>query len=78
MIIDRLLPDANPACKFQAALAFSNLCILCGDENSKALERTKSNIDGSATKARINPVQWVAVNLPFKDSFVDVIVTDMV
>ncbi|EFN86889.1 THUMP domain-containing protein 3 [Harpegnathos saltator] len=37
----------------EAALAFSHLCILCGDKNSKAVERTKSNIDGSETAARI-------------------------
>ncbi|XP_025163518.1 THUMP domain-containing protein 3-like [Harpegnathos saltator] len=50
----------------EATLACSHLCILCGDKNSKVLERTKSHIDGSGTAARINPVQWLALNLPLR------------
>jgi len=35
-------------------------------------------MDASAVTCKIDLVQWTASKLPFKDSFVDIIVTDMV
>jgi len=40
------------------------------------VNRTKSN--ASALGCEIGLVQWDASKLPFKDSFIDIIVTDMV
>jgi len=42
------------------------------------VERTKSNMDASTPGCKIDLVQWTASKLPFKDSIVDIIVTDMV
>ncbi|KYN20046.1 PREDICTED: THUMP domain-containing protein 3-like [Trachymyrmex cornetzi] len=61
----------------EAALAFPHLYVLCGDNDSRATDRTKSNMDASAVTCKIDLVQWTASKLPFKDSFVDIIVTDM-
>lgn len=64
--------------KFQATLAFPYAYVLCGDNDSRAVDRTKSNMDVSTVGCKIDLVQWTASKLPFKDSFVDIIVTDMV
>lgn len=66
------------AYKFQATLAYPQSCVLCGDNDSRAVDRTKSNMDASTIGCKIDLVQWTASKLPFKDSFVDIIVTDMV
>ncbi|KAG5307653.1 THUM3 protein, partial [Pseudoatta argentina] len=61
----------------EATLAFPHSYVLCGDNDSRATDRTKSNMDASAVACKIDLVQWTASKLPFKDSFVDIIVTDM-
>ncbi|XP_011052973.1 PREDICTED: THUMP domain-containing protein 3-like isoform X2 [Acromyrmex echinatior] len=61
----------------EATLAFPHSYVLCGDNDSRAIDRTKSNMDASAITCKIDLVQWTASKLPFKDSFVDIIVTDM-
>nr|XP_012221452.1 PREDICTED: THUMP domain-containing protein 3-like [Linepithema humile] len=61
----------------EAALAFSHCYVLCGDNHPKAVEKTKSNMDVSTTGCKIDLVQWTAATLPFKNSFIDIIVTDM-
>lgn len=64
--------------QFQATLAYPCSYILCGDNDSRAVERTKSNMNASTAGCKIDLIQWTASKLPFKDSFVDIIVTDMV
>ena len=49
-----------------------------GDNHPKAVFRTKSNIEASSSKCKIDLLHWNVSQLPFKDSFVDIIVTDMV
>ncbi|XP_018303621.1 THUMP domain-containing protein 3 isoform X2 [Mycetomoellerius zeteki] len=61
----------------EATLAFPHSYVLCGDNDSRATDRTKSNMNASAVTCKIDLVQWTASKLPFKDSFVDIIVTDM-
>ncbi|XP_011689457.1 PREDICTED: THUMP domain-containing protein 3-like [Wasmannia auropunctata] len=61
----------------EATLAFPYAFVLCGDNDSRATDRTKSNMDASTVRCNIDLVQWTASKLPFKDSFVDIIVTDM-
>ncbi|XP_025987870.1 THUMP domain-containing protein 3 [Solenopsis invicta] len=61
----------------EATLAYPDSYVLCGDNDSRAVNRTKSNMDASTVGCKIDLVQWTASKLPFKDSFVDIIVTDM-
>lgn len=61
----------------EATLAYPCSYVLCGDNNSRAVERTKSNMNASTAGCKIDLIQWTASKLPFKDSFIDIIVTDM-
>ncbi|XP_012531430.1 THUMP domain-containing protein 3 isoform X2 [Monomorium pharaonis] len=61
----------------EATLAYPDTYVLCGDNDSRATDRTKSNMNASTVGCKIDLVQWTASKLPFKDSFIDVIVTDM-
>ncbi|XP_071572278.1 tRNA (guanine(6)-N(2))-methyltransferase THUMP3 [Temnothorax nylanderi] len=61
----------------EATLAYPHSYVLCGDNDSRAVDRTKSNMDASTVGCKIDLVQWTASKLPFKDSLVDIIVTDM-
>lgn len=64
--------------KLQATLVYPHLYVLCGDNDSRAVTRTKSNMNASTDGCKIDLLQWTASKLPFKDSFIDIIVTDMV
>ncbi|RLU23553.1 hypothetical protein DMN91_003758 [Ooceraea biroi] len=59
----------------EAALAYPQSHVLCGDNHPKAVNRAQSN--ASVVGCEVGLVQWNASKLPFKDSFVDIIVTDM-
>ncbi|KAK9303574.1 hypothetical protein QLX08_004793 [Tetragonisca angustula] len=61
----------------EAALVYSQCYIMGGDNHPKAVFRTKSNIEASSSKCKIDLLHWNVSQLPFKDSFVDIIVTDM-
>ncbi|KAL0107957.1 hypothetical protein PUN28_014900 [Cardiocondyla obscurior] len=61
----------------EATLAFPHTYILCGDNDSRAVDRTKLNMNVSTVGCKIDLVQWTAAKLPFKDSIVDIVVTDM-
>ncbi|CAL1685252.1 unnamed protein product [Lasius platythorax] len=61
----------------EATLAYPYSYVLCGDNDSRAVDRTKSNMNASTAGCKIDLVQWTASKLPFKDSFIDIIVTDM-
>lgn len=61
----------------EATLAYPHSYVLCGDNDSRAVERTKSNMNVSTAECKIDLVQWTASKLPFKDSCIDIIVTDM-
>ncbi|XP_053973565.1 tRNA (guanine(6)-N2)-methyltransferase THUMP3-like [Hylaeus volcanicus] len=61
----------------EAALVYPQAYIIAGDNHPKAVVRAKSNIDASATKCKIDMMNWSVSQLPFKDSYVDIVVTDM-
>ncbi|KAL6265245.1 hypothetical protein P5V15_002164 [Pogonomyrmex californicus] len=61
----------------EATLAYPHSYVLCGDNDSRAIDRTKSNMDASTIGCKINLVQWTASKLPLKNSSVDIVVTDM-
>ncbi|XP_033191901.2 tRNA (guanine(6)-N(2))-methyltransferase THUMP3 isoform X1 [Bombus vancouverensis nearcticus] len=61
----------------EAALVYSQSYIIGGDNHPKAVHNTKSNIEASSSKCKIDLLHWNVSQLPFKDSFVDIIVTDM-
>lgn len=61
----------------EATLAYPCSYVLCGDNDSRAVDRTKSNMNASTNGCKIDLIQWTASKLPFKDSFIDIIVTDM-
>ncbi|XP_050452064.1 tRNA (guanine(6)-N2)-methyltransferase THUMP3-like [Cataglyphis hispanica] len=61
----------------EATLAYPCSYVLCGDNDSRAVDRTKSNMNASTAGCKIDLIQWTASKLPFKDSFIDIIVTDM-
>ncbi|XP_043253049.1 THUMP domain-containing protein 3-like [Colletes gigas] len=61
----------------EAGLVYSQCHIIGGDNHPKAVVRAKSNIDESATGCKIDLVHWNVSHLPFQDSYVDIVVTDM-
>ncbi|XP_012258323.2 tRNA (guanine(6)-N2)-methyltransferase THUMP3-like [Athalia rosae] len=61
----------------EAAIAFPNTYVLCGDNHEKAVARTKSNIDGQLVPRSMDLVEWSVSELPLKDSSIDIVVTDM-
>ena len=61
----------------EAALVYSQSYVIGGDNHPKAIARAKSNIDGSAARCKVDLVHWSVSQLPFKDSYVDIVVTDM-
>ncbi|CAL7936587.1 unnamed protein product [Xylocopa violacea] len=61
----------------EATLAYSQTYIVSGDNHPKAVYRTKSNIDASSPRCKIDLLCWSVSQLPFKDSFIDIVVTDM-
>ncbi|KAK0097648.1 hypothetical protein PV326_000523 [Microctonus aethiopoides] len=61
----------------EAALDFSNNYILGGDNNAKAIERSRLNFAALTKIYKSDLIQWSAGNLPFKDSYVDAFITDM-
>lgn len=63
---------------YQAALDFSNNYILGGDNNAKAIERSRLNFAVLPKIYKSDLILWSAGNLPFKDSYVDAFITDMV
>lgn len=52
--------------------------VIGGDNHPKAVHRTKSNIEASSSKCKIDLLHWNVSQLPFKDSVIDIAVTDMV
>lgn len=52
--------------------------VIGGDNHPKAVCRTKSNIEASSSKCKIDLLHWNVSQLPFKNSFIDIAVTDMV
>lgn len=63
----------------QAGIAFPNAYIISGDNHDKAVSRAKLNIDAqSSFLMKIELIRWSVTDLPLKDSYVDVVVTDMV
>lgn len=61
----------------EAALVYSQSFIIGGDNHPKAVVRTKSNIDASASGCKIDLIHWSVSQLPLKDSYIDIVVTDM-
>lgn len=59
-------------------MVYSGSYVIGGDNHPKAIARAKSNIDGSAARCKVDLVHWSVSQLPFKDSYVDIVVTDMV
>lgn len=52
--------------------------MLCGDNHEKAVLRSKSNINISCLKSKIDLTQWSVTYLPLLNSSIDIVVTDMV
>ncbi|XP_076277200.1 tRNA (guanine(6)-N(2))-methyltransferase THUMP3 [Lasioglossum baleicum] len=61
----------------EATLVYSQSYVIGGDNHVKAITRTKSNIDASASGCKIDSISWSASYLPLKDSYVDIVVSDM-
>ncbi|XP_078048032.1 tRNA (guanine(6)-N(2))-methyltransferase THUMP3 [Augochlora pura] len=61
----------------EATLVYSQSYVIGGDNHIKAVTRTKSNIDASASECKIDLISWNASHLPLKDSYVDIVVSDM-
>ncbi|XP_076375962.1 tRNA (guanine(6)-N(2))-methyltransferase THUMP3 [Megalopta genalis] len=61
----------------EATLVYSQSYVIGGDNHIKAVTRTKSNIDASASEYKIDLISWNAAHLPLKDSSVDIVVSDM-
>ncbi|XP_076235804.1 tRNA (guanine(6)-N(2))-methyltransferase THUMP3 [Calliopsis andreniformis] len=61
----------------EAALVYSETYVIGGDNHPKAVTRAKSNIDASATGCKIDLMHWSVSQLPFKDSYIDIVVSDM-
>ncbi|XP_017759751.1 PREDICTED: THUMP domain-containing protein 3-like [Eufriesea mexicana] len=61
----------------EATLAYPQSYIIGGDNHPKAVLRTKCNVDTSSDKCKIDVLHWSVSHLPFKDSFIDIAVTDM-
>ncbi|XP_046597419.1 THUMP domain-containing protein 3 isoform X1 [Neodiprion lecontei] len=62
----------------EAAIAFPDTYVLCGDNHEKAVARTKLNIDAQSINHKTELITWSVAKLPLKDSYVDIVVTDMV
>lgn len=52
--------------------------MLCGDNHTKAVLRSKSNINISCLKSKVDLTQWSVSYLPLLNSSIDIVVTDMV
>ncbi|XP_034939436.1 THUMP domain-containing protein 3-like [Chelonus insularis] len=61
----------------EAALGINWAHIIGGDNHEKAIERSKANFEGLCKSYKSDIIQWNITNLPFKDSSIDAIVTDM-
>ncbi|KAG7206752.1 hypothetical protein KM043_000675 [Ampulex compressa] len=61
----------------EAALAYTQSYVLCGDNHPKAVIRAKSNIDTTMANCRTDLLYWSVTQLPFMNSSIDIIVTDM-
>uniref|UniRef100_A0A8R1DH43 THUMP domain-containing protein n=1 Tax=Caenorhabditis japonica TaxID=281687 RepID=A0A8R1DH43_CAEJA len=63
----------------EGAMAWSDAFFVGGDHHELAMERCRQNwpIDSPANQSNCEFVQWDATNLPFPDSSVDAIVTDL-
>ncbi|XP_043802979.1 THUMP domain-containing protein 3-like isoform X1 [Apis laboriosa] len=61
----------------EATLVYFKSYVIGGDNHPKAVHRTKSNIEASSSKCKIDLIHWNVSQLPFKDSFIDIAVTDM-
>ncbi|XP_015439617.1 PREDICTED: THUMP domain-containing protein 3-like [Dufourea novaeangliae] len=61
----------------EAALVYSQSYIIGGDNHPKAVDRTKSNIDASASNCKIDLVHWSVSQLPLKNSYIDIVVSDL-
>ncbi|KAF7989663.1 hypothetical protein HCN44_008337 [Aphidius gifuensis] len=61
----------------EAAIEFPECYILAGDNHDKAIERSRLNFDALNKSFKSNLIQWNVAYLPFKDSSIDVFVTDM-
>ncbi|XP_043282486.1 THUMP domain-containing protein 3-like isoform X2 [Venturia canescens] len=61
----------------EAALAFPDTYVMCGDNHDKAVDRTRMNIAALSERHKIDLLKWSIAKLPFKDSYIDVFVTDM-
>nr|XP_003700964.1 PREDICTED: THUMP domain-containing protein 3-like isoform X2 [Megachile rotundata] len=61
----------------EATLVYTQSYVLGGDNHPKAIARTKSNVDTSCTKCKIDLMHWSVQQLPLKDSCVDIVITDM-
>lgn len=59
-------------------MAFPKTYVLCGDNHEKAVERTRLNIEVLPKRHKMDLLRWSVGKLPFKDSNIDVFVTDMV
>ncbi|XP_076224640.1 tRNA (guanine(6)-N(2))-methyltransferase THUMP3 isoform X2 [Nomia melanderi] len=61
----------------EAALVYSQSYVIGGDNHIKAVTRTRSNIDASASRCKIDLINWSVSQLPLKDCYVDIVVSDM-
>ncbi|XP_012282262.1 THUMP domain-containing protein 3 isoform X2 [Orussus abietinus] len=61
----------------EAAMAYPESYIFCGDHHSKAVNRAKCNIDDMRNKGTIDVLQWNASKIPLRSSCIDIFVTDM-
>nr|XP_050867244.1 tRNA (guanine(6)-N2)-methyltransferase THUMP3-like isoform X1 [Vespula vulgaris] len=61
----------------EGGLAYENSYMLCGDNHTKAVLRSKSNINISCPKSKVDLTQWSVSYLPLLNSSIDIVVTDM-
>ncbi|KAF7381682.1 hypothetical protein HZH68_015555 [Vespula germanica] len=61
----------------EGGLAYENSYMLCGDNHTKAVLRSKSNINISCLKSKVDLTQWSVSYLPLLNSSIDIVVTDM-
>ncbi|XP_014599950.1 PREDICTED: THUMP domain-containing protein 3-like [Polistes canadensis] len=75
IIIDPMCGSAS--IPIEGGLVYESSYILCGDNHSKAVLRSKSNIENSCSKSKVDLTQWDVCYLPLLNNSIDIVVTDM-
>ncbi|XP_015173673.1 PREDICTED: THUMP domain-containing protein 3-like [Polistes dominula] len=75
IIIDPMCGSAS--IPIEGGLVYGSSYILCGDNHSKAVLRSKSNIEISCPKSKVDLTQWDVCYLPLLNNSIDIVVTDM-